>query len=169
MEFYCPRCNKSVAINPPPAGQQAICPVCSFSITAASEATPQITSAVPAEFIYCIKCGQQNKKNNYKCTKCGFVLHGRAQQYVVVEDGTAGGLIPYKNPKSLWAYYLGIFSLIPFFGIILGIAALILGIGALRYAKLHPEARGKIHAWVGVTTGTFFAAFYLFLLVLIII
>jgi hypothetical protein len=170
MEFYCPRCNKNVAINPPQAGQQLICPICSVALTAGAAETPQATSAAPAEFIYCRKCGQQNKENNFKCARCGFVLHGQTQpQYIVVEDGTVGGLIPYKNPKSLWAYYLGLFSLIPCFGIILGIAALILGIGALRYANLHPEARGKIHAWVGIIMGTLCAAVYTLILALIII
>ncbi len=170
MELYCPRCNKNVVINQPPAGQQAICPVCSVALTAASAGTPQVTSAAQSEVIYCQKCGQQNKENNFKCTRCGFVLHGQAQQpYVVIEDNTLGGLIPHKNPKALWAYYLGIFSFIPFFGIILGIAGLILGIGGLRHAKKHPEARGKIHAWVGVIMGGFFAAVYTLIFVLIII
>jgi hypothetical protein len=170
MEFYCSRCNKNVVINPPPAGQQAICPICSVALTAASAVAPQVTSTAQSEVIYCQKCGQQNKENNFKCTRCGFVLHNQTQQqYIVVEEGTMGGLIPAKNPKSLWAYYLGLFSLIPCFGIFLGIAALILGIGALRYANLHPEARGKVHACVGVIMGTLCAAGYTLMLVLIII
>jgi hypothetical protein len=40
-------------------------------------------------------------------------------------DGT-GGLIPYKNPKALLAYYFGVFSLIPVLGIPLGITAFVL-------------------------------------------
>jgi len=39
----------------------------------------------------------------------------------VVSANTAGdntgGLIPYKNPKALIAYYLGIFSLFPLLGL----------------------------------------------------
>ena len=94
------------------------------------------------------------------------MLHGQAQQqYVVIEDGTAGGLIPYKNTRALWAYYLGIFSLIPCFGIVLGIAALIVGIGGLKYADLHPEARGKVHAWIGVVLGGLCALFNILLIV----
>ena len=170
MEFYCPRCNKKVTVNQPLPGQQAICPVCSADLTAQSPATPQAATAASADIIYCQKCGQQNKENNFKCTRCGFVLHGQAQQqYVVIEDGTAGGLIPYKNTRALWAYYLGIFSLIPCFGIVLGIAALIVGIGGLRYADLHPEARGKVHAWIGVVLGGLCALFNILLIVLPII
>jgi DNA-directed RNA polymerase subunit RPC12/RpoP len=168
MEFYCSRCDKNVVIEPPQAGQQAICPVCSFVMAAAPSVISQVTSPATIEFIYCQKCGQQNKENNFKCTRCGFVLHSPIQQqYVVVEDGTVGGLIPYKNPKALWAYYLGLFSLIPCFGIFLGVAAFVLGTKGLKYAKSHSEARGEVHAWVGIIMGGLCILFYVLLLVLI--
>ncbi len=170
MEFYCTRCNKKVSVNQPLSGGQAICPVCSAGLTIPPSATPQAATAASTDVIYCQKCGQQNKENNFKCTRCGFVLHGQAQQqYVVIEDGTVGGLIPYKNARALWSYYLGIFSLIPCFGILLGIAALIVGIGGLRYANLHPEARGKVHAWIGVVAGALCTLFNVLILALIII
>ena len=41
---------------------------------------------------------------------------------------STGGLIPYKNPKALIAYYLGILSGLPLIGFPLGIAAFVLGI-----------------------------------------
>lgn len=159
MEFYCPRCNKNVSVSQPPEGQQAKCPVCSVELIVSSAGSPQVTSTSSPEFIYCRECGQQNKENNFKCTRCGFVLHGQTPRYVIVEDK----FIPYKNPRALWAYYLGLFSLIPGFGVFLGIAALILGIGGLRHVKLHPEARGKVHAWVGVIMGALFSPLWIFL------
>ena len=104
--------------------------------------------------IFCRKCGEKNDGNAYKCTACGFLLHEKsAPQYVVSEDSTMGGLIPYKNAKALWAYYLGIFSLIPFLGILPGIAALVLGVQGLKYAEENSQAKGKGHAWVGVVLG----------------
>lgn len=114
--------------------------------------------------MYCPKCGSQNDDNNYRCTNCKQLLHPvqPARPSVTVQtDATLGGLIPYKNARALIAYYLGIFSLIPFFGIFMGIAALILGIQGLRFADKHPEAKGKIHAWVGMIAGGFFALVYL--------
>jgi uncharacterized membrane protein YvbJ len=73
------------------------------------------------QFIYCAKCGQKNKENNYKCTQCDALLHSSPPaQVVVTDEGTLGGLIP-KNAKALWAYYLGIFSFIPLIGLPLGI------------------------------------------------
>jgi hypothetical protein len=61
--------------------------------------------------------------------------------------------IPYKNPKGLIAYYLGLFSFIPCFGLLLGPAGIILGIMGLRYSKAHPEARGAGHAIAGIVLG----------------
>ena len=78
-------------------------------------------------------------------------------------DNTFGGLIPTKNPSALSAYYLGIAALIPLIGIFTGIAAFILGIKGVRFAKAHPEAKGAIHAWVGVILGGIFGALYLFI------
>ena len=72
-------------------------------------------------------------------------------------DGTLGGLIPYKNQSALISYYFGVFSVIPCLAIPLGIAAFVLGIKGLRLARLHPEAKGKAHAWVGIIAGGFFA------------
>ena len=63
-------------------------------------------------------------------------------------------LIPYKNPKGLTAYYLGVFALIPCLGLLLGPAAFILGILGLRYSKQHPTAGGAGHAIAGIVLGT---------------
>lgn len=67
-------------------------------------------------------------------------------------DATAG-VIPYKNPLALTAYYLGIFSLIPGLGFFLGIAAFVLGLCGLRAKKRRPEVRGTVHAWIGIIIG----------------
>jgi DNA-directed RNA polymerase subunit M/transcription elongation factor TFIIS len=68
------------------------------------------------------------------------------------DDGT-GGLIPYKNPRALIAYYCGVFSIIPVLGLVLGPAALVLGIMGLRYVNRHPTAKGTAHAVVGLVCG----------------
>lgn len=68
-------------------------------------------------------------------------------------DGT-GGLIPYKNPSALTAYYLSVFSLIPCIGLFLGLPAIFLGFKGLKFNKQHPESAGVAHAWVGIILGT---------------
>ena len=70
-------------------------------------------------------------------------------------DGT-GGVIPYKNPKALIAYYLGIVSGLPFIGFPFGIAAFVLGIMGLKARKRNPVIKGSAHAWIGIGCGGLF-------------
>src|SRR5262245_35885357 len=79
-----------------------------------------------------------------------------------------GGIIPYKNPAALIAYYLGIFSIIPFLGLFLGIPAVILGIIGLVQRRKHPVIRGAIHAWIGIVVGGLTSLFWIGLIVLMI-
>ena len=65
-----------------------------------------------------------------------------------------GGIIPYKNPAALIAYYCGIFSLLPCIGLVSGVPAIILGIAGLRKRKATPVIRGSVHAWIGIVLGS---------------
>jgi hypothetical protein len=69
------------------------------------------------------------------------------------QGDVTGGIIPYKNPHALGAYYLGIFSIIPVVGLVLGCFAIYLGFSGLRRRKLHPVIRGAVHAWIGIVCG----------------
>jgi hypothetical protein len=72
-------------------------------------------------------------------------------------DGDAvSGLIPYKNPPALIAYYLGLISLFPCLGILFAIPALVLGIMGLRKRAENPEVKGSVHAWIGIVLGGLF-------------
>jgi len=73
-------------------------------------------------------------------------------------SGGGGGvdnIIPFKNGMALGAYYCGIFGLIScFIGLgIFGIVPIILGFMGLKRAGEDPEARGRVHAWVGIILG----------------
>ena len=67
---------------------------------------------------------------------------------------TLSAVIPYKNPMALGAYYLGIFSLIPVIGVVLALPAVVLGVLGLGRHRRNPLAKGKAHAWVGISTGS---------------
>jgi len=82
-------------------------------------------------------------------------------------DGT-GGLIPYKNPKALIAYYLGLLSGLPLVGLPIGVAALVLGIMGLRDRDRNPIIKGSIHAGIGIGCGGFFAVFWTLIFILMI-
>ena len=68
---------------------------------------------------------------------------------------STGGVIPYKNPHALIAYYLGIVALFPVIGVPFGIASIILGISGLRKRKQNPIIKGSAHAWIGIAGGVF--------------
>lgn len=72
-----------------------------------------------------------------------------------------GGIIPYKNARALTAYYLGIFGLIPLFGVFLAIPAVIFGILGLSFRRQNPSAKGAVHAWVGIVCGGLSIAYHL--------
>ena len=166
MGLDCAQCGQNLSVDVSAAGQVAECPSCGNPVIVPQN--PPSTPDAPSDSLYCTQCGERNLENNFKCTRCGFVLHRPSQpQYVVPDDSTMGGLIPYKNAQALWAYYLGIFSLIPCAGIPLGVAALILGIRGLNYADLHPEAQGKGHAWTGIVLGGLCAVGYTLLMIAI--
>lgn len=155
--FICPSCQKYVEANLT-AGQQSSCPFCGQTVvmTQPSEATQS--------HIFCACCGLKNAENNYKCTRCGFVLRGN-QPVVITTSDEFGSLIPYRNAHALWAYYLGLFSLIPCFGFFLSIPAVILGVMGLRRAKINPQIKGKVHAIVGIVFGGLCLLGYIALLV----
>jgi hypothetical protein len=61
--------------------------------------------------------------------------------------------IPTENPSALLAYYFAIFGLVPGFCLVLGPAAMILGIVGLNRIKANPGLPGRAHAWIGVIVG----------------
>jgi hypothetical protein len=72
-----------------------------------------------------------------------------------LQGDATGGLIPYKNPHALIAYYLGIIACIPVIGMPFGIASVILGISGLRKRKANPVIKGSAHAIIGILGGVF--------------
>jgi hypothetical protein len=71
-----------------------------------------------------------------------------------VQGDVTGGIVPYKNPPALLAYYFGIFGLIPFLGIPFAVAAIVFGILGLKRRRSAPVVRGQVHAWIGIVLGS---------------
>ncbi len=78
---------------------------------------------------------------------------------IPMQGDSTGGLIPYKNPQALTAYYLGIFGLFPVLGLFLAIPAFILGIIGLKKKKQNPVIKGSVHAWIGIILGALSALY----------
>ena len=127
----------------------------------------------------CSKCGAENASGLTTCAACGTTLVAAAfqsptekpiQAEVAQGEGDAtGGVIPYKNPQALSAYYLGIFSGFPLIGLPLGVAAFVLGVLGLRARKRNPAIKGSVHAAIGIGCGGFFALFWGAVIVMIVI
>ena len=106
--------------------------------------------------INCTECGKQISDAAISCPHCGYIQ----------EKGDATcGIIPYKNPPALIAYYLGLFSLIPCLGLLLAPIAIILGILGLKKKKKTPIIKGQVHAWIGIICGFVFGILWLTLAV----
>ena len=100
----------------------------------------------------CPKCGEDPQPNPYEAPTVG-----RTRPVINPNEGDAtGGIIPYKNPKALIAYYLGIFSGLPVIGFFLAVPAFVLGIMGLRDRNRNPAIKGSIHAGIGIGCGAIF-------------
>ena len=99
----------------------------------------------------------QGSENPFADNPYGAPQHGGQSMPSVPTEGDAtGGIIPYKNLPALFAYYLGVFSLLPCVGLFLAIPALVLGIMGLRKRKQNPAVKGSVHAWIGIVMGGIF-------------
>ena len=130
------------------------CPRCQVALRLGGTAEAPEVRAV----ILCPACRAENGPNAYQCSGCGGLLH----------DDALSGLIPYKNVPALVGYYLAVFSIIPFIGIVLGIAGFICGLVGLRQVHLRPEVKGTAHALVGIIAGGVFGFGWLILLIVLI-
>ena len=88
-----------------------------------------------------------------------------ADQSQETQGDATGGIIPYKNPKALLAYYLGLLSGLPLIGLPLGIAAFWLGIQGLKDRKRNPVIKGSIHAGIGIGCGLIFTVLWGFAII----
>jgi hypothetical protein len=103
----------------------------------------------------CSNCGRPLPPGSTFCPSCGKPAGGATAD----DRDATGGVIPYKNSSALIAYYCGVFSVLPCFPI--GLVGLVLGIKGLKYAKAHPESKGKVHAWIGIIAGGLFGLLWL--------
>jgi len=95
----------------------------------------------------------ENQQNPFESP----VLDAQVVSPPPTESDRTGGVIPYKNPSALVAYYLGIFSFLPIIGLFLAVPAFILGVLGLVARKRNPAVRGTVHAWIGIVLGGIFS------------
>ena len=111
--------------------------------------------------MYCPKCGTANDDNAFRCVKCNEIVQQTAAQGPAQgaaqprpkrlgDDAGIRLLLPVgRSGLAIAAGYLGIFSLIPFFGPI----AVLVGILAIRDINAHPDKHGMGRAIFGIIAG----------------
>lgn len=112
--------------------------------------------------MFCPNCGNQIPDNTVVCLKCGVPVTN--VNVVAGNGGISKGddlllrlAIPVgRSGIAILAGYLGIFSVVPFVGIL----SLIVGILALRDIRNHPEKHGRGRAYFAIIMGVVFSLLY---------
>src|SRR5947209_807389 len=73
---------------------------------------------------------------------------------LIDEGGVFGSFTPWKNPAAVYAYAVALAGMTPILGLLLGPAAVVLGlIGRVRLRR-NPEIKGQSFIRAGIVLGT---------------
>lgn len=158
ISLTCTKCNGKLRVADHLVGKKIKCPKCSALLSVPAEEQAAITKEKPpakseaiAQTVTALEEIDDDEDEDEEEAP-----RTRKSKRNIRRDSAGdavSAIIPYKNGRALTAYYLGVFSLIPCAGLLLGPAALILGILGLRYVQAHPTAKGTGHAVAGIVLG----------------
>jgi hypothetical protein len=153
ISLTCPECSGKLRVADHLAGKKIKCPKCSALLPVEAPEQAAITKEKPPAQPEGIT---ENVETLEEIDEEEEAPRQRRSSRKIRRDPTeeaVSTIIPYKNGRALAAYYLGVFSLIPCLGLLLGPAAFVLGVLGLRYVSAHPTAKGTGHAIAGIVLG----------------
>ena len=104
-------------------------------------------------FMQCPSCRAENAEGTRQCQACGARLPRKRRDSGVAREAAANPWIHSNNRLALAAYRCGIVSMIPFFGLLLGPLAIILGLLGRRSERKQPSERGAGQAMAAIVLG----------------
>lgn len=111
--------------------------------------------------IFCKNCKAQMSDNDAFCVNCGTAVeqNPNAMPPMPLEEiPNIKMILPInRTGLAIVAGYMGLFSLLPFVGIV----SIIIGVIAIIQLKKHPEKLGRGRAWFGIIMGVITTLFWL--------
>jgi predicted Zn finger-like uncharacterized protein len=158
ISLTCPQCSGKLRVADNLAGKKIKCPKCAAVFAAepvedSSAVSTKTPSSAASQAIQSTASSVEELEEVDEDLEETPRVRGRSIRRDAGDEAIST-IIPYKNARALTAYYLGVFSLIPCLGLLLGPAALILGILGIRYVKANPAAKGTGHAIAGIVLGS---------------
>jgi len=108
--------------------------------------------------MYCTNCGAKISEKAVYCVHCGESTQQEpSQRPLIADDTSVRMLVPVgRSGLSIFAGYLGLFSLMPFVGVL----SMIVGMVAMRDLKEDAKRYGLGRAWFGVIMGVLTTIFW---------
>lgn len=100
----------------------------------------------------CPSCNAANPDDARVCGSCGAKLP-RRRNSGVAREAAVNPWIHSSNALALLAYRCGLLALIPFFGLVLGPVAIVLGLLGRRRERQQPSERGAGQATAAIVLG----------------